>query len=1007
MDADISHNKDPTTHDWIGKPVPRKEDPALLSGRARFIDDLEPVSQLHHAAILRSPHAHARIWQINTEAAEALSGVVGVVTGRDVAQLIRPIPSVVKVPIDYYPIAIETARYVGEPVAVVVAQDRYIAEDALDLIEIEYEPLEAAVDTTQAMTEDAPVLHEKLGSNVANHRTFRYGDPDHAFAQADRIFELCYRFPRYSSTPIETYGVIADYQAAPHGFTVWSNFQGPFVLHPLMANALGVAGNRLRLISAPASGGSFGIKQAVFAYIVLLCAVSRRVGSAVKWIEDRLEHLMGSSSGAERTGTIEAAFKQDGELLGLRYRNIANMGAYIRPPEPASVYRMQATSNGCYRVKHIAIENTLVLTNQLPTGLNRGYGGPQFFFALERIMDLAAHGLGLDPTELRRANFIDKDAFPYVCPGGSIMDSGDYAAGLDETLRLAEYPELKQRREQAKREGRLYGIGVACGVEPSGSNMAYVTLAQTATERAKAAPKSGANASAIIAMDPTGNVTVQLCSTPNGQGHATVAAQIVADALGIEPDQVDVVTQIDTLTSSWSIASGNYANRFASSVTSAISICAQKVADKLKRIAAEMLGCTAQEIILAHGAAQAAGMPSRSVPLQRLAAASHWHPAGLPEGMPPGIYETTIYSPPTLTSADEQDRIPSSLTYGSIFDLVALEIERHTGRITIEKYVSVHDVGTMLNPLIVEGQIFGGFVHGIGGALLEELAYDSNGNFLSGTFADYLCPTAAEVPDLTVGHVSTPSPMNALGAKGLGDGSAMLAPAALANAVADALDFKEVELPLTRHRVWSMMQGRKPLPSSVLALHAPRQQTVSESDIPAGGQIKGQGDIEIAAAPGVIWHALLDANMLAQVIPGCESVERWAPDRYRGTVNIGVAGIRGPYQAQLDICDKKVMQHMRLVGRAHGALGFCNFEAWVTLTPASDTRTRLNHRYEAQVGGKIAAVGQRMLGTATRVLINQFFDGLKREVAPSSAAERSLRARLTIFWNWLISRILG
>ena len=397
---------------WVGAAVPRKEDEALLTGRARFIDDLSPVPGLRFAAILRSPHPHARIRRIDVARARTLPGVWDVVTGVQVAELTGPVPSVVKAPIAYYPIAIDRVRYVGEPVAVVVADTRYIAEDGCDLIAVDYEVLPAAADLASAIAPDAPVIHEKAGSNIISRRTFRYGDPEAAFAAADRVFEWSYSYPRYSSTPMETYGVIAHFERAPDRFTVWSNFQGPFVIQPLMAGALRVPGHRLRLITPPSSGGSFGIKQAVLSTIVLLAAVSRKAGVPVKWIEDRAEHLTASSASSDRLGTIAAAFRSDGELTALRFRNVANMGAYIRPPEPASLYRMHAASNGSYRVRNIAIENELVVTNRTPVGLNRGYGGPQFYFALERVMDIAARGLGIDPAELRRRNFIPAGAFP-------------------------------------------------------------------------------------------------------------------------------------------------------------------------------------------------------------------------------------------------------------------------------------------------------------------------------------------------------------------------------------------------------------------------------------------------------------------------------------------------------------------------------------------------------------------------------------------------------------------
>jgi len=315
--------------------------------------------------------------------------------------------------------------------------------------------------------------------------------------------------------------------------------------------------------------------------------VSRLVGVPVKWTEDRLEHLMASSSATDRIGSVEGAFSNDGELLGLRFRNVVNLGAYIRAPEPASVYRMHSTSNGAYRVKHIAIENVLVVTNRMPAGLNRGYGGPQFYFALERIMEIAARGLCIDAAEIRRRNLVRKEEFPYACPAGSVLDSGDYQRCLAEALRLADYPALLDRREAARKSGKLFGIGIAAGVEPSGSNMAYVGLAQTAEQRNRAEPKSGANASATLSIDPSGAVSLQLDSTPNGQGHATVAAQIVAGELGLGPEDIEVLTELDTRSTAWSIASGNYSNRFASAVSDVVLVCAQKMAAKLKAMASE------------------------------------------------------------------------------------------------------------------------------------------------------------------------------------------------------------------------------------------------------------------------------------------------------------------------------------------------------------------------------------------------------------------------------------
>jgi 2-furoyl-CoA dehydrogenase large subunit len=794
---------------WVGAAIPRFEDAALLSGNARFIDDLEPVAGIRHAAILRSSHPHARIKSIDVARALEVPGVVGIVTGADIAKLCNPIPSAVRAPITYYPIAVDKVRYVGEPVAVIVAADRYVAEDAMELVEVDYDPLPAAVDPEAALAADAPVVHETNTSNLAQSRTFRYGDPEAAFARADAVFKAHCRYPRYSSTPMECFGLIAHFERQPDRYTIWSNFQGPYILHALMAGSLKIQGNRLRLISAPHSGGSFGIKQAIYPYMVLMAAVSRLVGAPVKWIEDRLEHLMGASAAADRAGSVEGAFTRDGKLLGLRYHNIVNVGAYVRAPEPASVYRMHASSNGCYEVRDIFVRNDLVVTNKCPVGLNRGYGGPQFFFALERLMEIAARGLGIDIAEIRRRNFIPASKMPYHTAGGSHYDSGDYHAGMAECLRLADYEALKALRDKARAEGRLFGIGIAAGIEPSGSNMAYVTLAQTVEERAKAGAKSGALGVATISIDPSGSVTVRTASTPNGQGHQTVAAQVVADALGLKPQDITVVTDVDTLTSAWSLASGNYANRFASIVVTAISQAAEKVADKIKLIASDQLEVAPEDVELVDGMARVVGVPEKQLPIRRVATQTHWNPAGLPQGVSPGIYESAIMSPEMLGSPDEQERVASSVTYGYVCDLAAVEIDRATGKLHVHKYVSVHDVGNELNPLIVEGQVYGGFAHGFGGAMLEELAYDADGNFQSGTFADYLCPTAPEMPHLTVGHVPTVSPTNPLGSKGMGDGSSMLTPAVMANAAADALQSDDVELPLTLNRVWEATQGRR------------------------------------------------------------------------------------------------------------------------------------------------------------------------------------------------------
>jgi 2-furoyl-CoA dehydrogenase large subunit len=954
----------PEKNHWVGHAAERREDAALLTGNARFMDDLEPIAGIRHAAILRSPHAHARILKIDVARAEKAPGVIGIVTGEDVVKLSQPLASALKLAAKYYPCAVGKVRYFGEPVAVVVAADRYLAEDALTLIDVEYEMLPPVVDPRLALDPASAVIHDEVGSNVVHRRTFRYGDPDQAFAQAKHVFKYSHHHPRIHSTPIETYGVIANFERAPDRYTVWSNFQGPFAIHPVMSSALGVPSQRLRLISPPASGGSFGIKQGVFPYIVLMAVVSRKLGVPVKWIEDRLEHLAASSSATDRLTDIEGAFTQDGELIGLRLKQTENVGAYMRAPEPASLYRMHGTLNGAYRVKHIAVENAAVVTNQVPTGLNRGFGAPQFFFPLERLMEVAAEALNIDKAEIRMRNFIRVDEFPYDCPAGSLIDSGDYKRSLSAAMEAANYEELLKMRAKAREEGRLFGIGIGAAVETSGSNMGYINAALTAEERERGSPKSGGAASATITIDPMGSIVVNVGSTPNGQGHATVVAQVVADELGVDPADIEVVTALDTLTDGWSITSGNYANRFSVAITSAVKIGAENVAHKLKLLAAQALDAPADKIRLADGHASTTDGRNISIPIRRLAAQTHWNAVALPAGVPAGIREVAIFSPPSLTGPDRQDRIRSSLTYAFICDVVAVEVERDSGRVHIRRYGSVHDIGNHLNPAMVKGQIWGGLAHGIGAAMFEQLAYDSQGILLSSTFADYLCPTAAEMPEVQLGHTCSPATTNRLGAKGMGDGCSMIAPVVIANAVADAIG-KDVSLPLTPSRVWAALHADKIAEASSKKTAMPVQ---------AGGRkLEGKGRMRVAAAPAVVWTKLLDPHALQAAIPGCETLDDHGSYNYSARIAISVAGIGGVYDAKVRLDDLKEPASFRMTGQASGRLGFGSGEALVVLSPAGENETDIVYTYAADVGGRVASLGHRLLAGATKLLIAQFF----------------------------------
>ena len=790
MKADMNE----TSASWVGRSIERVEDAALLSGHGRFIDDLGVRPGTLHAAILRSPHAHAHIRSLDVDAARRAAGVAAVVTGAEVTALATSLVVGVRAPIQCWPIAVDRVRYMGEPVAVVVAQDRYLAEDALDLIDVEYEALPAVVDPLAALEPGAPVLHEGLGGNLASDRSFRYGDPDHAFAQSPRRVSISVHYPRNSCTPIETYGLVAEYDAGADAYDVLANFQGPFSMHPVMARALKVPGNRFRLRTPPDSGGSFGVKQGIFPYIVLMAVAARVAGRPVKWIEDRLEHLAASVCATNRLTRLDAALEADGRITALAWDQIEDVGAHVRAPEPATLYRMHGNLTGAYDIRHVAIRNRVVLTNKMPSGLNRGFGGPQVYYPLERLMQRIALELKLDPLDVIRRNLVR--AFPYRTASGGILDSGDYARAVETAVRDGGLAELEARRDRARREGRIYGIGFEAVVEPSVSNMGYITAVLTPEERRRAGAKDGAQATATIAVDPSGAVSVHIASVPQGQGHCTVVAQVVADVLGLKPADIRVVTELDTARDAWSIASGNYSSRFAPAVAGAVHLAARQLRDKLERSAAAQLNVAADEIEFVAGRVQARGNPDNAVAFARLAAASHWSPGSVPEDAR-ALRETVFWSPPELTAPSEADETNSSLCHGFIFDFCGVEIDPVTAAVRLDKYVTMHDCGRVLHPGMVAGQVTGGFAHALGAALYEECAYAPDGAFLAGTFADYLVPTTMEVPPPVLLHMETPSPLTPLGAKGVGEGNTMSTPVCIANAVADALEAADLDLPLT------------------------------------------------------------------------------------------------------------------------------------------------------------------------------------------------------------------
>ncbi|UCD71658.1 MAG: xanthine dehydrogenase family protein molybdopterin-binding subunit [Syntrophobacterales bacterium] len=793
---------------WVGKGMKRKEDLRLLIGRGNFMDDIR-LPNMKHAAILRSPYPHAWIRGMDVSEAEKLPGVRGILTGEDVEKMSKPFSVGVPVPPKYYACAVDKVRFVGEPVAVVVADDRYIAEDALDLIKVDYEPLPVVMDIEEATQPDSPILHDNIGSNIYSHRLFKYGNPEKAYEEADLVVKGKFLFPKYGSTPIETYAVIASYNPYNEEFVIYNNYQGPFVTHFLVALALGIPENKMRWIVPTDIGGGFGTKTGMYPYIALIALAAKKTGMTVKWLEDRREHLLASSTGTDRVTYMEAAVKKDGTILALKDKAIDNTGGYIRPPEPGCAYRSTGNHTGAYQIKDLDREVLVVGTNKCLTAPNRGYTCQELYFSVERLVDMAATELGLDPAEIRFKNFIQPGQFPYTTATGGLYDAGNYPKAFQMALDIIDYKKMREEQQKARKESKYIGIGFATVVDPSVTNIAYVTLALTPEQRAKERPKSGSGESVIVKMDPLGKVHVIASTNPQGQGHETVISQIVADELGIHPDDVTVSDVVDTHDRVYSITTGSYSSRFASVGTNAVVYATRKVKERMTKIAAHLLEANPNDLELKKGKFYVKGSPDRSISIRHVAGTAHWNQAALPEGMDAGLYASSFLSMPTSKPVDDLDRVDSSNTYGFVAEAIVLEVDIETGEVKFLKWASVHDSGTVLNPMLLEGQVMGSCIHALGGTLYEEFAYDENGQCLTASFQDYLVPTAMEVPKIDIGHVETASPLTALGSKGAGESSSMSVPVAIGNAIADALSPLGVtidELPLSPNKIWHLIQ---------------------------------------------------------------------------------------------------------------------------------------------------------------------------------------------------------
>ncbi|MFQ5897271.1 MAG: molybdopterin cofactor-binding domain-containing protein [Candidatus Methylomirabilia bacterium] len=767
---------------YFGASVRRYEDPRLLRGRGRFVDDIQ-LPGLLHAAFLRSLHSHARIRAIRSERAARLPGVIRVFTYDDLARWMKPLPTfggpppglAARVKFDLkhaaqYPLARDTVRYVGEVVAAVVAEDRYVAEDALELIEVECEPLPPVSDAKAGAEAGAVLVHPQWGDNVAVAFTHSVGDADGAFRSAEFVVAERFRIQRYAGMPIESRGVLASFDRRDGTLTTWNSTQVPHFTQQAVAGTLELAVHRVRVI-APDVGGGFGTKACGYSEDLLVPLLAREVGRPVKWAETRREHFVGAAHARDQLHEIEVAATREGTILAVRDRIWLDLGAYnswgiVLP------YNTVAHLLGPYRIRNLSVEFQAVVTNKAPNAPYRGAGRPEAVFAMDRILDCLARELRMDPAELRRRNVIRADEMPYDTGmpyrdgNPLVLDNGDFPATLEQALEASGYARFRKEQAELRPKEIYRGIGISSYVEGTAIG-----------------PYEGAS----VKLDPTGRVIIATGACSQGQGHETSFAQIAADVLGVPLDWVAVIGG-DTDRIPFGI--GTFASRSAVLAGNAIATATRRVREKVVEAAGKLLEARPDDLEIEEGQVFVRGVPSSALPLARVIQAS------LPTYETPGVVEPAF-------EATAYHHVPT-VTFASAVHIAQVEVNLASGLVRLLRYVVAHDCGRLINPMIVDGQIHGGVAQGVGGALYEEIIYDETGQLLSNTLMDYHIPVADELPPIETVHLEFPSPRNPLGIKGLGEGGAISPPAAIANAIEDALapfGVRITETPVTPRRL--------------------------------------------------------------------------------------------------------------------------------------------------------------------------------------------------------------
>ncbi len=770
---------------FVGMPIKRREDPRLITGTATYVDDLH-LPGMTYMAVLRSPYAHARLVRIDTQAAHQDPRVLAVLAGDDIKEVPGPLaigeielPNL-KLP-QHYPLAIGKVRHVGEAVAAVVATDRYAARDALELITVDYDPLPVVVDSEKALEPGSPVVHEEWNDNLAYTFEMSAGDIDKAFREAEVTVRQRILNQRLVPMAMEPRGVAARYHAASRSLEVWSSTQMPHILRTFLANMLHLPENRVRVI-APEVGGGFGSKCDIYAEEALVAYLAMRLRRPVKWIEDRRENFLATIHGRDQIQDVEIAAKRDGAITGLRVRVIADMGAYYQFFTPAIPTLTGLLAPGCYKIPNFRFDLRGVFTNKTATDAYRGAGRPEATHLIERMVDRLAAEIDMDPVEVRRKNFPQPSEFPFATAAGLSYDSGNYQGSLDKLLQLIDYHRFREEQARLRQQGKFLGVGFStyveiCGIGPS------------------SAISIGGWESATVRVEPTGKVTVLTGASPHGQGQETSFAQIVADELGVDIDDVTVVHG-DTAMVQYGI--GTFGSRATAVGGAALMLSLGKVKDKAKKLAAQMLEAAPADMVFEAGNIYVRGSPDRAVTFFQVARAAY-RGLNLPPDTEPGLEATSTFE-------------PSNFTFPFGAHACIVEVDGETGEIAIKRYVAVDDCGQVLNPLLVDGQVHGGIAQGMAQALFEEVVYDENGQLVTGTLMDYAVPKASFLPRFETDRTVTPSPVNPLGVKGVGEAGTIACSPAVVNAVVDALfplGVRHLDMPLKPEHIWRVLQEHR------------------------------------------------------------------------------------------------------------------------------------------------------------------------------------------------------